>query len=374
MKKEMRKFDASKGPDERDNHIWNDTCNYKVYGDDDYIQKFRNDGVVVVKGVLTPKEVESARQAFAASLLSSVGCGADDLDATAAGLSLLSSTGGSGGVLDLFYEDWKLYVAEHPKVVHAMNQLWENTYASAKDTLFAHPFGAFDSRKSLMYVDRVCYRVPETVSKKFSKGKKKTLQRSLTPHLDCCPHGDRFYSSDKKHPKWRPIQAFVALTDTLNANEGGFEACVGFHKQFDEWAVSRPAGANQAQPPCVGDFTPIRPIEDKDVISGFQHIPCKAGDMVCWDYRIPHANSRRNDTSRAREAIYVGLLPYVPRNIVYAQEQLQRYRRGKVPGDQWHDSSDVQPNQYPFSRLGQLMMGMSDGWDTYLQEGKVEAS
>ena len=35
-------------------------------------------------------------------------------------------------------------------------------------------------------------------------------------------------------------------------------------------------------PPCVGDFTPIRPVEDRDILERFQHVPCKAGDMVCW--------------------------------------------------------------------------------------------
>ena len=67
-------------------------------------------------------------------------------------------------------------------------------------------------------------------------------------------------------------------------------------------------------PPCVGDFTPIRPLEDKEVIDRFVSIPYKAGDLICWDYRIPHANSRFNLSSIAREAIYIGLLPAIPLN------------------------------------------------------------
>ena len=43
-----------------------------------------------------------------------------DLSSTASGLRYLSSTGGSGGVLDVFYEDWKLYLNQHPKIVAAM--------------------------------------------------------------------------------------------------------------------------------------------------------------------------------------------------------------------------------------------------------------
>jgi hypothetical protein len=150
------------------------------------------------------------------------------------------------------------------------------------------------------------------------------IQRSLTPHLDCCPH-DMFSS---KSNKWRPIQAFVALTDNLEPETGGFEACLGFHREFEEWSRNRrpsiavaskkkkQASGSEASipPPCVGDFTPIRPIEDREVIERFTSIPCRAGDLVCWDYRIPHANSRFNLSSISREAIYIGLLPAIPLN------------------------------------------------------------
>ena len=76
---------------------------------------------------------------------------------------------------------------------------------------------------------------------KTSKKKKKlrSLQRSLNPHLDCCP--DTF--CDPKHAKttkWRPIQCFVSLTDNLEPHTGGFEAVLGgFHRSFDDWARNR---------------------------------------------------------------------------------------------------------------------------------------
>ena len=140
----------------------------------------------------------------------------------------------------------------------------------------------------------------------------------------------------KSSRKWRPIQAFVALTDNDSPESGGFEACLGFHRDFDEWSQSRRPSIRRSKnsnsadnstnaidsqeeetllpPPCVGDFTPIRPLEDKEVIDRFVSIPYKAGDLVCWDYRIPHANSRFNHSSIAREAIYIGLLPAIPLN------------------------------------------------------------
>jgi hypothetical protein len=275
-------------------------------------------------------------------------------------LSTLSSTWGAGGILDVFYEEWKLKVNEHPKVVATINKLLQETYAKNLKN-FTHPYGEFDPQKSLMYIDRVCFRVPDSVSQHF-RSRKKTLQRSLTPHLDCCPH--KMYNSSKEYPKWRPIQAFVALTDTLNLNEGGFEAHPGFHLQFDDWVAHRKPSPSRDQPnqtpPCVGDFTPIRPIEDKEVMQGITHIPCRAGDLICWDYRIPHANSRRNDNNIAREVIYVGILPSVGLNVTYVQNQLRRYREGKVPLDQWHEHSGSQPCDYNFSSLGKKLMMITD--------------
>ena len=242
-----------------------------------------------------------------------------------------------------------------------MNQLWGVTYARSSG-IYDHPYGVFDPLKSYMYIDRCCYRVPDSISNLFGKGKR-TLQRSLTPHLDCCPQ--RLFESSKEHPKWRPIQAFIALTDSIDKNQGGFEACLGLHKRFDEWTTNRKPNHNTAgeevPPPCVGEFTPIRPKEDLDVISQFQHIPCKAGDLVCWDYRIPHANARKNETTAPREVVYIGLLPCVPINKAYAEYQLDRFRQGLVPEDQWHEHLTLQPNDYTFSALGRKMMGI-DLW------------
>jgi hypothetical protein len=117
----------------------------------------------------------------------------------------------------------------------------------------------FSSQTYTLYYVLLSGQVPDAVSKRFQH-KKKGLQRSLTPHLDCCPHN--LYSSEKvcvlisvmiqiiaisnitpvklkKFPKWRPIQAFVALTDSTNADEGGFEAAPRMHAEFDQWVARR---------------------------------------------------------------------------------------------------------------------------------------
>ena len=66
---------------------------------------------------------------------------------------MLSSTGGSGGVLDVFYEDWKLSVNQHPRVVHAIQDLWANTW-SVKDDQYQHPYEDFNPFHGYMYIDR----------------------------------------------------------------------------------------------------------------------------------------------------------------------------------------------------------------------------
>jgi ectoine hydroxylase-related dioxygenase (phytanoyl-CoA dioxygenase family) len=97
------------------------------------------------------------------------------------------------------------------------------------------------------------------------------------------------------------------------------------------------------------------------VIDRFVSIPASAGDMVCWDFRIPHANSRFNQSGQPRECVYIGLLPHIERNVKYVEDQLDRYRKGLVPEDQWHEHAeeDRQLCDYEFSELGKKLMTIS---------------
>lgn len=93
-----------------------------------------------------------------------------------------------------------------------MSQLWEASYSKCEGN-YQHPYGKFNHEHPLLYIDRACFRVPDEISELHStdKDKKKGLQRSLTPHIDCCPH-KMFDDGDKQYAKWRPIQAFISLT------------------------------------------------------------------------------------------------------------------------------------------------------------------
>lgn len=383
------------------------------------IEEFLETGVCVIPAVLSEEEVAAALDSLHHSdnMLARSGFNSEDMVRTAESLSSLSATSGAGGILEVYYEDWKLRLAEHPRIVGSIQTLWHHTYcaysrvcdiASCPETAvagaaaagaasaaaegamhFSHSFGPFNCEQGYMYIDRICYRLPQNVIDSVSvsaaatveqaetndsagaaagmsrrKAKRRMLQRSLGPHLDCCPH--RMYDASSMR-KWRPIQAFVALSDSLNSDEGGFEACRGLHKRFEEWANERTAraaavGGVGSEPPCVGQFTPVRPAEDRDIIDGFCAVPCRRGDLVCWDFRIPHANARFNRAAHPRIAVYIGLLPGVLLNAAYAQQQLQQFRDGVVPNDQWQEGQmDKQHCNFQFSALGRKLMNI-DPW------------
>lgn len=318
----------------------------------------------MVDNILTAAEVEAANEGLAQTLAEH-GVDTRDLSSTGHALEALSSTNGSGGVLDLFYPEWKMQVASNPRLFNATCQLWEAAYCHNGETLEElddtsrwkwHPYGPFDCKQGYMYIDRIGYRIPTELSKQLgarhssSRKKQKPIQRSLTPHLDCCP--DDFFSATAS--KWRPIQCFVSLTDNLEPNTGGFEAAPGFHIEFHNW--NRPNSTfvkktcdggrqeHSVPAPCIGEYTHIRPKEDSEILERIQHVPVRGGSAVFWENRIPHANAYRNDSNDVRAVVYCSFLPNVKLNRDYVDQQLYKYKRRVPPTDQWikTDENDVE--------------------------------
>ena len=361
------------------------------------LRQFAEDGVLVVPRAqldLSESAVDAFRARLAAVLKERVGCDVARLDETAAGLARLSSTNGAGGILDIFYEDFQLSLAEHPAIAMVVSDLWVHMM----DTFVDSHVGPFNPRTPLASVDRLCFRVPDEVSSKFGrqggsgakgsgkgegegkgKGKRSAgLQRHLAPHLDCCPSttssssSTTTSSSSSSGQKWRPVQCFLALSDCLEAQRGGLEVCPGLHREFRAWALRRAPSASTGRPaPCVGEFTPMRPVEDADVFERMVHVPCRAGDLVLWDNRIPHANSRCNAGSLPRLAVYLKFLPAVEVNRRYVRDQLPCLRALRPPSDFWIHPTAPTPAAleeaeteakaaltYAFGPLGRRLFGL----------------
>ena len=360
------------------------------------IDEYLENGVLVVENVLSQEEVEHAKRGFQQSLQARGVHSFEEEDVSSArAFDRLSSTNGSGGVLDIFHDDWKLQgVATHPRLYSITTQLWKAAYnrgdcddkhsLPSEEQYQWHPFGKdIDFDKGYVYIDRVGFRLPTPLSQTWGdrihpeqkRKKLRAVQRSLTPHLDCCP--DDFFSDTSR--KWRPIQCFVSLTDNLDSNSGGFEAAPGFHRVFDQWAEERRREQMQsqkednAQAPaslCVGEYTHIRPKEDEEVMKQVRHIPVAAGSAVFWDNRLPHANSYRNDRQLPRMVVYCSFLPDIEKNRQYVHDQLKAWKQGRPVLDQWNNIDETAQHQdanqdrlesrdeSKFTPLGRRLMGM----------------
>jgi hypothetical protein len=361
----------------------------RQYLNDHQIRTFLEDGVLVVENVLSHDETERSIHRLHQTLAR---CGVQsprvDDEESAIEFSKLSSTNGSGGVLDIFYDEWKMEIATNPKLFGITAELWKEAHChngedkeslSPENQFKWHPYGAFDWNKGYMYIDRIGYRLPTKVADELGnringqkKKKARSIQRSLTPHLDCCP--EKLYEDAAK---WRPIQCFVSLTDNMDPDTGGFEAANGFHRTFDEWSRNRePTRVIQKQAngekrelqvpaPCVGAYTHMRPKEDQEVMLRVKHVPVRAGSAVFWDQRLPHANAYRHVGATARAVVYSSFLPDVELNRRYVREQLAKWGAGIPPNDQWNNiQDDKEEQQVPNMQLtpiGRKLAGL-DPW------------
>ena len=370
---------------------------------------FREHGYTIYHDILPPQSIENIRSSLHSALMALCGFDAGAELSTARCLSSLSSTGGAGAVLDVFFQAFQFEVLQDERIFGAWMEVFDASFnaplevggdgvavgddadggrSDGRGVFRQHPFldelmanrargrpqGAF------IYCDRVGYRLPDELSflttsdfdsknKNLGKKKPKPIRRGLTPHLDCCPHKmfSHFESPSPSNPrKWRPIQGLLALTDTLFKNEGGFECVPGFHNEFNDWVSRRGAISStgeSTEAPCKGEYTPLRPgpLEESDksndasVLRRVEHIPLRKGDLLFWDNRLPHANAFKNLKGTSREVIYVSFLPDVEVNRKFALEQLRRFALSERPSDMWVEGeSRVVENAMKVDDLNEL--------------------
>jgi hypothetical protein len=107
----------------------------------------------------------------------------------------------------------------------------------------------------------------------------------LPIHWDHNPHDDSL--------RW--IQGVVALTET-ELGQGGFRCVPSLFHDHDAWPTEpvRREWGDEWNPDVPG----------REIVE----VPAGAGDLIVWDSRLPHANSR-NTSERPRIAFYVQMFP-----------------------------------------------------------------
>jgi len=266
--------------------------------------EFHSDGVMVFEGVLTPQEVQHARDSLHQNLQDR---GVHHLSPDSSGGRLKSAAS------NLFYPGWKvLGVHLHPKVVERVQALHEATYLSHDPDMVAaypRPFPVL-SNTLYPFLDRVCYRLPDCIQ----------AQGGLGLHIDNRPSLDLATLK-----KWRPIQGFVALTDHFTAQHGGLKVVRGFHRQFDDFFQDYDG------PVEAGEFFRMTSVKYAKLQRQCQFVYAPAGSLVCWDNRTPHATCDVLSGHDSREVVYASFLPDCDLNRHYAREQWRALTQRQPP-------------------------------------------
>ena len=146
-------------------------------------------------------ELAAATAGMRTTLLDT-GVDLDDPGSTVEHLGALSSTGGAGGVLDLFYLEWKLKATlDNPRYLGAIPDLHTCGAASGGggegdgESLWQHPHGDFDGTRALAHVDRIGCRVPDAACHRDPRQRDARNQKAAFAHpasrLLPCRHARR---------------------------------------------------------------------------------------------------------------------------------------------------------------------------------------
>jgi hypothetical protein len=166
------------------------------------------------------------------------------------------------------------------------------------------------SARLFAYIDRVAYRLPAHIRN----------EKGLDLHMD--RHPTLPFAHIKK---WRPIQAFVTLTDHWGGATGGLQVVPGFHRDAGFFA----RGAEIKESP--GEFFRMGDHAYDRLRKSLVTVQAPKGSLVCWDNRLPHATCARLEGADSREVVFVGFLPDITINRQYVEKQCQCLLRGLSP-------------------------------------------
>ncbi|KYQ90078.1 hypothetical protein DLAC_08660 [Tieghemostelium lacteum] len=247
---------------------------------------------------------------------------------------------GFGGMIN-FYHGTSMYkIRELHSVYQSFSQLYSTTYSQPlpiHSDLNEWPniYGPFNPEEMFMFVNRCGFRIPhlpETLTHD------QLVQKGTGIHLDCNPYhlfkGEKLVDENielKPLRFWQPIQAFVSLTDTLDKEQGGFWTIPKFHFKTVEYFQNQyKFNEDGNQKLKRGNSFDINDM-DQFIKNSLQFIPIHRGDVLFWDWRMPHCNDQFHSGEKVREVIYLAHLPNVTINQQYAQKQKEWYHSGNHP-------------------------------------------
>jgi len=127
--------------------------------------------------------------------------------------------------------------------------------------------------------------------------------------------------------KFRPIQAFVTLTDHFGGNSGGLQIVKRFHKIILEFfSKDNSLGTGEG-----GEFFRMNSPKYAKLEKDLETVQAPAGSLVCWDNRIPHATCEHLAGYDTREVVYCGFLPNLEINRKYVQLQQAEILKNAAP-------------------------------------------
>jgi hypothetical protein len=341
------------------------------YLSESQIASFRKNGFLVVENVFSQERIEKASKEFHLFLKTAL-----DIDH----VDISSSKGLSGsefaGMVDVYYQEWKMQLNDDPLFVEIMRDLFKGTYASKEaenpDDLFHNPFLPFDGANLFFYIDRANYRLPSKILKtrklqihvdsdpkflysNYPKNESELLKAAeyMKTFLSSSENGHDNFPECRFKTRWRPIQSFVALTDNPTGNLGGFLCAPGSHKNVCSLKFAHNF-------PKEFEFTELKDFQE--ICERIQDISYKRGDVVLWDWRTAHTNSEHHLGNVPREAVYIQCIPDIPLNRIYAKAQLRSFKRMMIPPDfnpGISYSEKVVGNAYSPSDLGRELLGQN---------------
>jgi hypothetical protein len=96
---------------------------------------------------------------------------------------------------------------------------------------------------------------------------------------------------------WETDALWVALTDAAVGQGGGFRCVPSLYRERGRWPKAPVIDAD-------GDETWLADTQGHQI----EAVSAQTGDLIIWDYRLPHGNSR-NNSAPPRSAFYVSMYP-----------------------------------------------------------------